>query len=139
MDIENELQTNERIIENDSPDNENIQMPEHLKFDYENLNLYTRAIFRPVMEHLTICIVSDISEENSQGLEHNLMFRLDKDLYFWIEKYNVHVAGLEYCLKNREKLMNEYCKGKVKYITFNDDGIKEITSPKIFYKDKKEG
>lgn len=138
LDIENELQTNEIIIENNSTNNENIQMPEHLKFDYENLNLYTRAIFRPTMEHLTICIVSDISEENSQGLEHNLMFILDKDLYFWIEKYNVHVAGLEYCLNNREKLMNEYCKGKVKYITFNDDGIKEITSPKIFYKDKKE-
>ena len=61
-----------------------------------------------------------------------------KTLCDWIEKYKVHVAGLEYCLKNREKLMNEYCKGNVKYITFNDDGIKEITSPKIFYKDKKE-
>ncbi|MBP3431479.1 MAG: hypothetical protein J6K39_01315 [Clostridia bacterium] len=88
-----------------------------LRFDYEKLNFYVKF----ASAGARFIVVSDMNEEDAQGLKQNMVFVLDADLYYWIQKYKIYVDGLDYVMEHKDEILKKYWKGKQKIVAFKNE------------------
>lgn len=101
-------------------------LEENQLINYDELNLSTKVVFRPANEPMKIYISSNLKLTQLPTLNNDIFIELNEDLYYFIQKYNIKVDGLDTCLHMRKEYMEKYCNGKTKFVEVDATGEHEL-------------
>ena len=81
--------------------------------DYKELDLVCVARYRKIGELVSIYVISrdfDPSENETQSIKSDICFKVNSDLLYYFNRYNVPVENLQETISDLRENMNRNCR-----------------------------